>query len=180
MKETPVQFLDQEDPLQWRSGRLPTPVFLGFPGGTDGEESTCNVGILGSIPGLGKSPGGGHGNPLQYSFLRIPMDRGAWRATVHGVAKSRIRLSDWTKHSTATVRYCGYLPSTVTWWALAYRRYIMLHNVMGVKEIIRNKSVHLKFSWKERRPEGITWWMDWSRWGEEAKKFQGEGRKRQF
>ena len=55
MKETPVQFLDQEDPLQWRSGRLPTPVFLGFPGGTDGEESTCNVGILGSIPELGRS-----------------------------------------------------------------------------------------------------------------------------
>ena len=54
---------------------LHTPVFLGFPGGTDGKESTCNVGILGSIPGLGKSPGGGHGNLLQYSFLRTPMDR---------------------------------------------------------------------------------------------------------
>ena len=50
--------------------------------------------ILGSIPALGKSPGGGQGGPFQYSFLRIPMDRGAWRATVHGVAKSRIRLSN--------------------------------------------------------------------------------------
>ena len=46
----------------------------------------------GSIPGSGRSPGGGHGNPLQYSCLENPMDRGAWQATVHGVAKSQIRL----------------------------------------------------------------------------------------
>ena len=46
-------------------------------------------------PGLGRSPGGGHGNPLQYSCLKNPMDRGAWRTTVHGVAKSQIRLSNW-------------------------------------------------------------------------------------
>ena len=49
---------------------------------------------LGLIPGLGRSPGGGHGNPLQYSCLENPMDRGAWRATVHGVAESQTRLSD--------------------------------------------------------------------------------------
>jgi len=60
----------------------------GFPGGSDSKESTCSVGDLGSIPGLGKSPGGGHGNPLQYSFLENPMDRGAWWAAVLGVAKS--------------------------------------------------------------------------------------------
>ena len=48
----------------------------------------------GSIPGLGRSPGGGHGNPLQYSCLEIPMDRGAWRAIVHGIAKGWIQLSD--------------------------------------------------------------------------------------
>ena len=60
----------------------------GFPGGSDGKESTCNVGNLGSVPGLGISPGGGHGNPLQYSCLENPMDRGAWWATVHGVAQS--------------------------------------------------------------------------------------------
>ena len=53
-------------------GELPTPVFLGFPGGSDGEESACNVGDLGSIPGLGGSPGGEHGNPLQYSCLENP------------------------------------------------------------------------------------------------------------
>ena len=61
----------------WRRDRLPTPVFLGFPGGSDGKESACNVGDLGSIPGLGRPPGGGHGNPLQYYGLENPMDRGA-------------------------------------------------------------------------------------------------------
>ena len=60
----------------------------GFPGGSDGKESTCNAGDLGLIPGLGRSPGGGQGSPLQYSCLENPMDRGAWRATVHGVTES--------------------------------------------------------------------------------------------
>ena len=69
---------------------------MNFPGGPDSEESTCNVGDLGSIPGSGRSPGGGHGNPLQYSCLENPMDRGAWWATVHGVAKSQTLLSDFT------------------------------------------------------------------------------------
>ena len=67
---------------------------LGFPGGSDGEESTCNAGDLGSIPGLRRSPGGGHGNPLQYSCLENPMARGTWRAAVHGVTQSQTRLSD--------------------------------------------------------------------------------------
>ena len=62
---------------------------LGSTGGSDGKESTCNAGDLGLIPGLGKFPGGGNGNPLQYSCLETPMDRGAWKATVHGVLKSQ-------------------------------------------------------------------------------------------
>ena len=53
-----------------------------------------NVRDVGSIPGSGRSPGGGHGNPLQYSNLENPMDRGAWRAPVHGVAENRTGLSD--------------------------------------------------------------------------------------
>jgi len=60
-----------------------------FPGGSDSRESACSVGDLGSIPGLGRSPGEGNGNPFQYSCLENPMDGGACRATVHGVAKSR-------------------------------------------------------------------------------------------
>ena len=68
----------------------------GFPGGSDGKESAYNAGDPGSIPGSGRSPGEGNGNPLQYSCLENPMDRGAWWATVHGVAKNRTRLSDFT------------------------------------------------------------------------------------
>ena len=61
---------------------------MGFPGGSDGKESTCNAGDPGSIPGLGKSPGEGNGNPLQYC-LENSMDRGAWQAIVHEVTKSQ-------------------------------------------------------------------------------------------
>ena len=69
-------------------------VTKGFPGGSDGKESSCSARDPGSIPGLGRSPGEGNGKPLQYSCLGNPMDRGAWRATGHGVTKSRTRLSD--------------------------------------------------------------------------------------
>ena len=64
------------------------------PGGSDGNESACNAGDSGSVPGLCRSPGEGNGNPLQYSCLENPMDRGAWWAMVHGVAKSQTHLSD--------------------------------------------------------------------------------------
>ena len=59
----------------WRRDRLSTPVLLGFPGGSDGKESPCNAGDLNSIPGLGRSPGGGHGNSLQYSCLENPHEQ---------------------------------------------------------------------------------------------------------
>ena len=62
--------------------------FSGFPQGSNGKESAHNAGNLGSCPGLGRSPGGGHNNSLQYSCLENPMDRGAWRATVHGIARN--------------------------------------------------------------------------------------------
>ena len=65
-----------------------------MPGGSDSKQSACNVGDLGSIPGWGRSSGEGTGNPLQYSCLENPMDRGAWQATVLGVAKKQTRLSD--------------------------------------------------------------------------------------
>ena len=63
------------------------PRSLGFPGGSEGKESSCNAGDLGLIPGLRRSPGGGHGSSLQYSCLENPMDRGAWWATVHAVTR---------------------------------------------------------------------------------------------
>ena len=68
-------------------------VSSGFPGGSDGEESTCNAGDWGSVPGSGWSPGEVHGNPLQYSCLENPMDRGAWRATLHSA--SNVDTTEW-------------------------------------------------------------------------------------
>ena len=76
----------------WRRDRLPTPVLLGFPCGSAGKESACNAGDL----GLRRSPGEGNGTPLQHSCLENPMDGGAWWAAVHGIAKSRTRLRDFT------------------------------------------------------------------------------------
>ena len=70
--------------IRWKRDRLPTPMFLGFPGGSAGKESACIVGDLGSIPGLGRSPEDGKGYPLQYSGLENSMDY------THGVTKSRI------------------------------------------------------------------------------------------
>ena len=62
---------------------------MDFPGGSDGKTSVYNAGDVGLIPGLGRSPGGGLGNPLQYPCLENPMDRGAWRTAVHEVARSQ-------------------------------------------------------------------------------------------
>ena len=86
MQETLVQFLGQKFPC--RRDRLPTPVFMGFPGGSDGQESACNAGDLGSIPGLGRSPAGRDGNPLQYSCLENPHGQKSLVSIVHRVAKS--------------------------------------------------------------------------------------------
>ena len=77
-----TQFDSRVGKIHWRRDRLPNPVFLGFPSGSDGKEYTCNVGELGLIPGLGRSPGKGKGYPLQYSGLENSMDR-----VHHGVTK---------------------------------------------------------------------------------------------
>ena len=73
-------------------------IYFDFPGGSDGKASVYKAGDLGSSPGLGRYPGEGNGNPLQYYCLENPMDRGAWYATVYGVTKSQIRLSNFTSH----------------------------------------------------------------------------------
>ena len=73
-------------------------VMWGFPGGAVVKNPPANAGDardMGLIPGSGRSPGGGNGNPLQYSCLENPMDRGAWQATIYGVAKSQKQLSNW-------------------------------------------------------------------------------------
>ena len=89
---------------------------------SDGKESSCNAGDLGSIPRSGRSSGEGNGNPLQYSCLENPMDRGTWQATVHGVAKSQTRLSD-----------CHY--------------YIYTHIYLYIHIYIRYIYIHTYFKW---------------------------------
>ena len=71
---------------------------MGFPGGSVVKNPPANAGEVGLIPGMGRSSGGGHGNPLQYSCLKNPMDKGAWWPTVHGVTKNPTRLSGFHFH----------------------------------------------------------------------------------
>ena len=85
-----LQFNSWVGKFPWRRDRVHIPVFLGFPGGLEGKESTCKLEDMGSIPGLGRSPGEGIGYPLQYSVLENLVD-----CIVHGVAKSRTQLSDF-------------------------------------------------------------------------------------
>ena len=85
-------------------------AYIVCPGGSDGEKSASNAGDPGLIIGLGKSPGEGKGNPLQYSCLVDPMDRGAWKATVHGVSK-RVG-QDWASNTT-TVQHSRSLQCTL-------------------------------------------------------------------
>ena len=75
-------------------------IYIGFPGGSDGKKSACNVGDPSLVPELERSTGGGNGNPLQYSCLENPMDRGAWRATVH-----KVRMS-WTQAHNVETKCC--------------------------------------------------------------------------
>ena len=93
------------------------PSYWGLPRWLSGNEFACNAGDSGdtdSIPVLGRSPGEGNGNPLQYSCLEISMDRGAWQATVHGVAKSQTRLS--MHHHTEKPECTFGWPSTLLWY----------------------------------------------------------------
>ena len=83
--------------LSWRL--LLSPEVLRFPGGPDGKEPACDAGDLGSLTGMRRSPGGGQGNPLQCSCLENPMDRGAWRAAVHGGRKESDTTEDSAQHT---------------------------------------------------------------------------------
>ena len=105
-----------------------------FPGGSDGKASAYNVGDLCSISGWGRSPGEGNGNPLLYSCLENPMDGGAWLATVHGVAKSRTQLNNFT-HSLKTKQQKQYLSHVL----FLIHSLIYLTNVYGIP--------------------GLSWWL---------------------
>ena len=114
--ETWAQSLGREDPPE--KGRLPTPVFLGFPCGSVGKESTCYAGDLGSIPGLGRSPGKGNGNPPQYSGLENSMD-----CIVHEVTNSQTQLSDFHYHYTTClqkIKMCVFTSAFHGGWPHSY------------------------------------------------------------
>ena len=131
MQETPLDFWVRKIP--WRRDRLPSPVFLGFPGGPAGKESSCNMGDLGSIPRLGRSSGEGNSYPLQYSGLENSMN-----CIVHGVAKSQTQLdgfhftlhwTSWTNWAKLLKRFVSFLSSVcvshvwlfVTLWTVAWQ-----------------------------------------------------------
>ena len=92
MWETWIWSLGWDDPLE--KGKS-THSSMSFPCGSDGKESACNAGDLDSIPGSGRSPGEGNGNPFEYSCLENPVGRGAWQSIVHGVAKTQTRLRNF-------------------------------------------------------------------------------------
>ena len=99
--------------MPWRRDRLPTPVFLGFPGSSAGKESTCNVGDLGSIPGLERLPGEGKGYPLQYSGLENSMD-----CIIHGVTKELDTTERLPLHFTCSHKFWTWEKQNC--WVLEY------------------------------------------------------------
>ena len=99
----------------------------GFPGGSVVENPPANEGDLGSIPGSGRSPGEGNGNPFQYSCLGNFMDRGAWWAIVHGVTKSRTQLSDW-KFIHSHFILSAYTPGFLTYCEQLKNRTLIIHH----------------------------------------------------
>ena len=110
MQETLVWFLDWEDP--WRRDSLPSPIFLGFPDGSDGRKSTCNVGDLSSIPGLGRYPGEGKGYPLQYYGLENSM---------HGLCSPwNCKESDMTEQLSLSLSLKLYPFGIDVWFSLIY------------------------------------------------------------
>ena len=107
---------------------------MGFSDGSDGKASTRNAGDLGSIPGSGRSPGEGNGNPLQYSCLENSMDRGAWWATDHGVTKS------WTQQS-----YFTFFLSFASILATSFQSHEILDQV--ILNISTSQFPYLPASW---------------------------------
>ena len=96
--------------ISWRRDKLPNPIVIGFPGGSDGKESAYNAGGLGSIPGLGRSLGGGHGNPLQYSCLESPHGQ----RSLAGYSPQDCKESDMTEE-VSTSQHSPYARHKSSW-----------------------------------------------------------------
>ena len=145
---------------------------MGFPDGLDGKASAWNAGDPGLIPGLGRYPGEGNGNPLQYSCLENSMDGGAWWATVHGVSKSQTRLSDFPSlpYSLPLSTLMSYFSDSLTlltwWW---FSRWVMSNScnpmdcslpASSAREILQARIlewVAISFSRGSSQPRNWTW-----------------------
>ena len=138
--------------IPWRRDRLPTTVFWGFPEGSDGKESTCNVGDLGSIPGLGRSPGGRHGNPLQYSCLENPLGQ-----------RSLVGSSPWGHRKSYTTKWLSTaqhwlyikvaLPLYISFRCILVQKYQRIEFYFSVSMMIHNAL------WYSQEPWGNYVWM---------------------
>ena len=101
-------------------------IHMGFPGGSDGKESACNVGDLGSIPGLGRSPGGGNGNPLQYFCLENPHEQKSLVGCKPLVGLQRVRHREATKHRTYTPKLHLFYPFIHGWTQVVSTSWLLL------------------------------------------------------
>ena len=122
------------------SGRSPKAEIvytMGFPSVSDGKESTCSVEDLGLIRGLGRSPGGGHGNPLQYSCPENPMARGAWWATVPGVTELNKIEQLGTAHSICLVYILKQEKRERNTFFSQISRVILLLLIISIKHVIK-------------------------------------------
>ena len=141
----------------WRRDRLPTPVFLGFPGGSDGEESACNVGDLGLIPGLGRSLGELSGNTLQYSCLEDSMDRDG-QATVYGIA---------VRHDWATNTHAHTSAFKVPWWVFSCPKNLPCTTNLSLSPTSNHRwSIYFLhgFAFSTMPCNGITYYLTFSDW----------------
>ena len=134
----------------------------GFPGGSDGAESACHVGDLGLIPGLGRSPGEGNSYTIQYSGLENSMDRRAWRATVHGITKSRTRLSGFPFFNEASDKIKNPIPRSLWLWKKAlvhsacqfpHLRKETLLSYPKVGPLITGTTANIKYYHESRNPK---------------------------
>ena len=138
-------------PSFWRLNNILLWVYIGLPGWLNGRKPTCNARDLGLIPGSGRPTGEGNDNPLQYSCLDNSMDREAWWATVHGVAKSQIWLSDQTVTPVYILRELSFI------WILKQGLTHNLGRILGTTQgKLRSWHIFPKSCWRNK--------MGWNPW----------------
>ena len=133
---------------KWKPFTIGESPPLGFPGGSDGKESTCNARDPGLIPGSRRSPVEGNGNPLQYSCLENPMDRGAWQAIVHGVTKSGTRS---VMSPSRTISIWGVLLQS-HFSSVGLMTYFRTNLTVNILYLSRDRMIRLPCSRSEKMP----------------------------